>query len=96
MKIGFSNFTIYEVGHIKRRIENHNEIKKIINILYKEFIKIENKFNRCKIFWKLMNIALDLDSFRMSTFCFNQLYILPKHLRRSELVKGSFRFLAHI
>ena len=74
IEIGFSNFTIYDGGHIKWRIGNHSKIKKIINILYREVVEIENKFNKCRLFWKLMNIALDLDSFNMSEFCLHILY----------------------
>ena len=67
---------------------NLSKIKKIIDILYRKVIEIENKFNRCRLFWKLMNIALDLDSFSMSEFCLHQLDILPKHSRGNEQVKG--------
>ena len=90
------DFPIYEGRHIKRRIKYNSKIKKIINILYREAIEIENKFNRCSRLWKIMNIALDLDSFSMSEFCLHQLDILPKQSRRSEQVKGSFGFLAWI
>ena len=51
MKIGFSNFTIYEGGHIKW-IENHSKIEKIINRLHKDLVKIGNKFNRRRLFNK--------------------------------------------
>ena len=61
-----------------------------------EVVEIENKFNRCRLFWKLMNIALDLDSFSMNEFCLHQLDTLPKHPQRSEQVKELFRLLAQI
>ena len=58
------------------KITQRFTIKKIINRLYKKVIEIENKFNRCRLFWELMNIALDLDSFSMCEFCYtNYIYI---------------------
>ena len=58
------------------KITQRFTIKKIINRLYKKVIEIENKFNGCRLFWELMNIAIDLDSFSTSEFCYtNYIYI---------------------
>ena len=80
MKSGFSNFTIYEGGHI-------------IIILYREVVDIEINLISVDFFWKLINKALVLDSFSLSEFVLHQLYNVPKHWRRSEHVKGSFGLL---
>ena len=80
-----------------------NEESKITPILRKLSIDCIGNLSKLKtnligvdFFWKLMNIALDLDSFSMSEFCLHQLDILHKHLRRSEQVKGSFGLIARI
>ena len=71
-----------------------NKESKVTPRLRKQSIDCIGKLSKLKtnlidadFFWKLMNIALDLDSFNMSEFCLHQLDILPKLSRRCEQVK---------
>ena len=54
------------------------------NRMYREVSEIENKFNRCRLFLELMNIALYLDSFSISEFCLHQFDILPAVNKRKD------------